>query len=216
MQFLRYAILPRMLPANFVHLKDIDNSILQDIKYLTDDNFIGRPIAGYQTASCVLTREAATALVSIQRKLLPLNMSLKVFDGYRPQTAVNDFIQWSQDVTDQKMKQAYYPKVNKADFFTLGYLAKKSSHSRGSTVDLTIVKILSDQQYIELDMGTKFDFLDELSHPLNPILSEDIKANRMLLRHLMEEAGFSSIKTEWWHFTLKNEPYPDTYFDFIV
>lgn len=205
-----------MLPKNFVHLKDVDASIMQDLKYLTNDNFIGRPIAGYQTDSCVLTLEAANALAALQTKLLTRSLSLKVFDGYRPQRAVDDFIAWSKRADDQLMKSEYYPNVDKADLFKLGYLAEKSSHSRGSTVDLTLVELFDDKPPRELNMGTQFDFLDEMSHPLVAEVSPEEKENRLLLRSLMEEVGFQGIRTEWWHFTLRDEPFPDTYFDFIV
>lgn len=205
-----------MLPKNFVHLRDVDSSIIQDIKYLTNDNFIGRPIAGYKTNSCVLTVEAANALAALQVKLFTRSLSLKVFDGYRPQRAVDDLIAWSKDPRDQLMKSEYYPNVNKADLFKLGYLSEKSSHSRGSTVDLTLVELFDDKPPRELDMGTQFDFLDELSHPLTAEVSPDEKHNRLMLRQLMEEAGFAGIRTEWWHFTLRNEPFPDSYFDFVV
>lgn len=205
-----------MLPKKFVHLKDIDASIMQDIKYFTKDNFVGRPIDGYEVDSCVLTDAAAHALMTLQLKLIPQSLSLKVFDGYRPQRAVDHFIKWSKDPADQLMKSEYYPRVNKADLFKLDYLAEKSSHSSGSTVDLTLVQLFDDRPPCELDMGTQFDFLDELSHPFSDDVTPEVKQNRLMLRQLMEEAGFIGIRTEWWHFTLKDEPFPDTYFDFVV
>lgn len=206
-----------VLPAGFVYLKDIDPTIIQDVKYFTHDNFIGRPIKGYAAAECILTKEAALALSKLQQTLLPQKLSLKVYDCYRPQTAVDDFIAWSQDASDQKMKQEYYPRVDKADFFKLGYIAAKSSHTRGSTVDLTIVHLsVNNAKPIDMIMGTNFDFMDELSHPLNSDILEEEKHNRMFLRTMMQEAGFEPYDKEWWHFTFKNEPYPDTYFDFPV
>jgi D-alanyl-D-alanine dipeptidase len=204
------------LPNDFVYLADIDASIIQDMKYFTHDNFIGRPIKGYQTPHCILTRQAATALAIAQQQLKPQSLSLKVFDCYRPQMAVNDFIRWSQDPTDQKMKASYYPRVNKADFFTLGYVGAKSGHTRGSTVDLTIVQIRSKQSVQELNMGTHFDFMDELSHVLAENIQGEPRANRLFLQHLMQQAGFNFYENEWWHFTLKDEPYPETYFNFPV
>lgn len=203
------------LPTGFVYLKDIDPTIIQDVKYFTHDNFIGRPINGYAAAECILTQEAALALSKLQKILLSQKLSLKVYDCYRPQTAVNDFIAWSKDTSDQKMKKDYYPRVDKGDFFKLGYIAEKSSHTRGSTVDLTIVH-LSGKKPIDMNMGTHFDFMDELSHPLNPDIHDEGKNNRMFLRRMMQEAGFEPYDKEWWHFTFKNEPYPDTYFDFPV
>lgn len=201
------------LPQGFVYLADIDPTILQDIKYFTSDNFIGRPFPAYEAPKCILTKEAAMALKSLQDRLRHHALGLKVFDGYRPQTTVNFFIEWSKDPKDQKMKKEFYPRVNKADFFKLNYIAEKSGHTRGSTVDLTLVH-LSDQQ--ELDMGTIFDFLDEESHPFTDLVSEKARNNRLFFRDIMKETGFEGISTEWWHFTLKNEPFPDTYFDFPV
>jgi len=202
-----------MLPNDFVYLKDIAPTIQQDIKYFTHDNFIGRPLPGYEDSVCILTKPAAEALLNMQKKLNTNGLGLKVFDGYRPQTTVNEFIRWSQDVKDQKMKKYFYPNVNKADFFKLGYIAAKSGHTRGSTVDLTILDLNTNE---ELDMGTPFDFMDELSHPSNRSVTTAHYQNRKLLMKLMAEYGFDSIDTEWWHFTLKNEPFPDTYFDFPV
>jgi D-alanyl-D-alanine dipeptidase len=202
------------LPDNFVYLEDVDPSIIQEIKYFTHDNFIGRPIAGYETARCILTRPAALALTKIQKQLQSQSLSLKVFDCYRPQTAVNDFIKWSQDASDQKMKATYYPRINKADVFTLGYVAEKSGHTRGSTVDLTIVRV--DHQSInELAMGTHFDFMDERSHYFSDHIQNESRENRQLLRTVMQ-TDFEPYDMEWWHFTLKNEPFPETYFDFAV
>lgn len=205
-----------MLPAGFVYLENVAPTIVQDIKYFTHDNFIGRPIQGYLAPKCIVTREAAQALEVVQKTLQAKNLSLKVFDCYRPTTAVEDFIQWSKDIADQKMKAEYYPYVDKKDFFKLGYVAEKSSHSRGSTADVTIVQFDKNGQPIELDMGTHFDFMDETSHPLNPTIKGQEKTNRLLLRSVMEQAGFVPLETEWWHFTLKNEPYPNTCFNFLV
>ncbi len=203
------------LPANFVYLEDIDPSIIQDVKYCTSDNFIGRPIKGYEKPRCILTLPAALALAKVQQELQKQSLSLKVFDCYRPQTAVNDFIEWSKDDSDQKMKASFYPRVNKIDFFDLGYVGAKSGHTRGSTVDLTIVRQVQGQHAIELAMGTHFDFMDELSHYFSNQVSDEARKNRMLLRNAMQ-AEFQPYDIEWWHFTLKNEPFPNTYFDFFV
>lgn len=204
------------LPKGFVYLKEIDSSIIQDMKYFSNDNFIGRPIKGYEANECILTTEAALALKEVQQALKPQSLGLKVYDCYRPQRAVNEFIVWSQDPSDQKMKKEYYPRVNKADFFKLGFVAKKSSHTRGSTVDLTIVRFNPAQEPVDIDMGTHFDYMDELSHSLSPNINPEARANRLLLREAMQEMNFEPDATEWWHFTLKNEPFPDTYFDFPV
>lgn len=200
-----------MLPPGFVYLNDIDPTIIQDIRYFTEDNFIGRPITSYHAHRCILTLPAANALKDIQNQLKTQSLSLKVFDCYRPQSAVDDFLTWSQAPNDQKMKPLYYPNVNKADLFKLGYLAAKSAHSRGSTVDLTIVELPSKK---ELDMGTHFDFLDESSHTYN---AQGLALkNRLFLRDLMEKAYFIPYDKEWWHFTLKEEPFSATYFNFAV
>lgn len=223
------------MPADFVYLRDIDPTIIQDVRYATAHNFMGRPIKGYAAAECILTRAAAQALTQVQKELLQSNLSLKVYDCYRPQMAVDDFIAWSKQAHDQKMKAEFYPRVNKADFFTLGYVAAKSGHSRGSTVDLTIVPLAAASQtqqghalidctasYTQrfaddsIDMGTNFDCMDELSHNDNRAISTVAYYNRQLLRAVMEAHGFMSYQPEWWHFTLKAEPYSDTYFNFPI
>lgn len=205
-----------LLPDNFVYLEDIDASIIQDIKYFSHDNFIGRPIKGYLDSRCILTLPAALALTKVQKTLQQQSLSLKVFDCYRPQTAVNDFIDWAKEPHDQKMKSSFYPRVDKANFFDQGYIAKeRSTHSRGSTVDLTIVRLAPDQTNIDLPMGTSFDFMDKLSNYYATEISEEARSNRLLLREVMQTA-FIPYDVEWWHFTLKNEPFPDQYFDFPV
>lgn len=201
------------LPAGFVYLEEIDASIIQEIKYFSDHNFIGRPIVGYDAPKCILTKEAAIQLQAVQNRLKQHALGLKVFDGYRPQMAVDDFIAWSEDVSDQKMKKAFYPRVNKADFFKLNYLAKKSSHTRGSTIDLTVIHLIDGR---EMDMATPFDFMDELSHPFSEDVSGAARDNRLFFRDIMQENGFAGVDSEWWHFTLKNEPFRDTYFNFRV
>ncbi len=205
-----------MLPQDFVYLKDIAPTIQQDIRYAENNNFVGKQLAGYESPVCIVTKPTAFALFKIQEDLNRKGLGLKVFDGYRPQMTVDEFIAWSKDSNDQKMKQEYYPHVNKADFFKLGYVAAKSGHTRGSTVDITIINLKTHQ---ELDMGTHFDFMDELSHPFNLKVSEKQYQNRQLLNQLMSQYGFIPLNqqdTEWWHFTLKNEPYPDTYFNFPI
>jgi D-alanyl-D-alanine dipeptidase len=205
-----------MSPKDFVYLKNIAPSIQQDIRYYTHHNFIGRRLPGYENPVCILTRTCAEVLLKIQNKLNQDGLGLKVFDGYRPQITVDEFIRWSTDIQYQKMKAEYYPNVNKADFFKLGYVGAKSGHSRGSTVDLTIIELKTNQ---ELDMGIQFDFMDELSHPFNRSVTIKQYENRQLLNRVMSEYGFILLNkddTEWWHFTLKEEPFPDTYFTFPV
>lgn len=202
------------LPNGFVYLADYAPSIQQDMRYATSNNFVGEPIDGYVAPKCILTRPAAIALSNIQQSLKPKGLGLRVFDCYRPQRAVNHFVHWSKDISDQKMKRDYYPKVNKRDFFKRGYVAKKSGHTRGSTVDLTLIHLKTNKA---LDMGTHFDFMDRRSHPLlRSTVTPQQFQNRQLLRDIMHKHGFKPLLTEWWHFTLKNEPYPNRYFDFPV
>ena len=205
-----------LLPAGFVYLQDIDPTIIQEMRYFTDNNFVGRRIDGYEAGKCILTREAAMALQTVQQRLASSGYGLKVYDCYRPQRAVEDFIRWSADPSDQKMKQEYYPHLQKPDLFTKGYIATRSAHTRGSTVDLTIVSIKIPGSPKEIEMGTHFDYLDELSHPLTFKVAAPFRANRLMLRKVMQQAGFLPYDKEWWHFTLGNEPFPDTWFDFPV
>lgn len=201
------------LPTDFVYLSQAAPSIQQDIRYGTANNFIGKPLVGYENSVCILTKPAADALLEVQKELSIKGLGLKIFDGYRPQMTVDQFVVWSRDSHDQRMKNAYYPRVNKADFFKLGYVAAKSGHTRGSTVDLTIIDLKSKN---ELDMGTHFDFMDELSHPDNHAVTQTQYNNRQILASVMEKYGFVPVETEWWHFTLRNEPFPNTYFNFPV
>lgn len=199
-------------PDNFVYVTEIIPNIKQDIRYFGSNNFVGRPITGYKKPVCLLTNDAANALAKVQAALNKQNLGLLVYDCYRPQMAVNDFILWSQN-SDEKTKSLFYPHIDKKDLFQLGYIARRSGHTRGSTVDLSIVDLVSNQV---LDMGTSFDYLDPLSHPANRDITPEQFKNRMLLRSLMLKSGFLPIKTEWWHFTLRNEPYKNTYFNFFV
>jgi D-alanyl-D-alanine dipeptidase len=205
-----------MLPEGFVYLKD--PRIILSMNYVSTNNFMGRQVNGYYNPVCILTIEAANALLALQDTLDQKHpgLCLKMFDAYRPVQAVLDFKEWSLDPQDQKMKEAYYPTLHKPDLFKLGYIAEQSSHSRGSTVDLTLVERLPDNQHRELDMGTIFDYFHEHSHTENPTISEKAKANRTLLKDLMDEQNFENYPYEWWHYTLRNEPFIDTYFDFPV
>jgi D-alanyl-D-alanine dipeptidase len=181
-----------------------------DMRYAGSDNFVGRPIAGYEAPRCLLTPQAAGALARVQASLVPDGLGLKVFDCYRPRQAVADFAAWARDPADTQMKAAYYPRTDKADLFRLGYIAERSSHSRGSTVDLTLVRRADG---VELDMGTPFDLFDPSSATDFPGVSPIQSRNRHRLRDAMIRAGFVPYAQEWWHFTLKDEPYPDTAFD---
>ena len=203
------------LPEHFVYVRDIIPDIMIDIRYFTENNFAGCRIDGYEAPVCILTREATLALKQAQTELRTSGLGLKIFDAYRPQRAVRHFVRWARDSTDQKMKQRYYPDLDKDDLFELGYIVEKSGHSRGSTVDLTIVS-LDGGGIPELDMGTEWDYFGSRSAPADMTVSNAQRANRMLLQDLMHRTGFAPVDQEWWHFTLRNEPYPDTYFDFPV
>jgi len=197
----------------FVDVKEFIPSVQLDIRYYTADNFVGLRIDGYDAPKCLLTREAAIALKNVQAELARNGQSLKIFDCYRPKQAVDHFMRWAKDLSDQKMKSKYYPSIDKENLFKNGYIAAKSGHSRGSTLDLTIIDLESNQ---ELDMGTGFDFFDTLSHTVNSRIRKSQQDNRIALKSVMERNGFKNLEEEWWHFTLQNEPYPDKYFDFKV
>ncbi len=201
------------LPKGFVYLSNVDASIQTEMRYISNNNFIGKPIDGYIKPTIIISEPAANALKKVQQELLQFNLSLKIFDTYRPQQAVDHFVRWAKVLNDTLMKQQYYPNVPKTQLFNQGYIAEKSGHTRGSTVDVTIMDLTSGE---ELDMGSPYDFFGEESHALNDKISKKQRANRLLLRNLMLTNGFKPIKTEWWHFTLKNEPFPDTYFNFPI
>lgn len=201
------------LPKGFVYLSDIDNTIQSDLRYFSNNNFIGKPIDGYKTNVVIVTMETAKALKLVQQNLIKKGYSLKIFDSYRPQQAVNHFVRWAKVLSDTLMKREYYPKVPKTELFKRGFIASKSGHTRGSTVDLTIVEIKTNK---EIDMGSAYDFFGEKSHPSYKNITEKQKGNRMLLRRLMLQNNFKPYENEWWHFTLKNEPFPRTYFNFLV
>ena len=193
--------------GTFVSMADVDPSILVEARYDSEHNFMGTRVRGYNAPKCLLTRPAAQALANVQAELRLMGLSLKVYDCYRPQRAVDHFVAWAKDVNDLKMKREFYPQVDKSNLFRDGYIAEKSGHTRGSTVDLTIDG---------LDFGTEFDLFDPLSHTANPTVNTPQRANRALLKAVMDKHGFKGIKTEWWHFTLRNEPFPNTYFDVPV
>lgn len=224
-------------PRDFVVLNSVDPTIIQEIRYLTPHNFVGDPVDGYRQPLCILTRPAARALHTAQRKLLRHGYSLKVYDCYRPQRAVDHFVRWAKNLDDQRMKAEFYPNVDKSRLFADGYIAEKSGHSRGSTVDLTLVKLPvrparphrpepplapcfapRNERYPDtsVDMGTGYDCFDTLSHTLDPRIQGEQRANRLLLKNTLEDLGFVNLAEEWWHYTFKPESHPDTYFDFPV
>ena len=204
---------PTMDASGFVLLADFVPQIVQEIRYYSTYNFIGDRIDGYEEPCALLTIEAARALKAVSSELIVQGYRLKVFDAYRPASAVKHFVLWGIEDQDIRMKPYFYPELEKQELFARGYIAKQSSHSRGSTVDLTLLDMKTGK---ELDMGSPFDLFSEVSHPDYQGLTEEQFENRMLLRRAMLRNGFLPIDCEWWHFTLKNEPYPDTYFNFPV
>jgi D-alanyl-D-alanine dipeptidase len=207
-----HAALAQDRPAAFVDAASVVPGLMADIRYAGSHNFVGRPIDGYQAPRCLLTQDAAGALAAVARDLAPRGLHIKVFDCYRPTRAVVNFVRWARDLGDTAGKAEFYPDVDKRTLFRDGYIASQSGHSRGSTTDLTLAQ--ADGR--ELDMGTPFDFFSSKSWPADPSISAEAHANRMLLATAMRRRGFRSYDKEWWHFTLRNEPFPDTYFDFPV
>ena len=187
--------------------------VLLDIRYYSSFNFIGERIDGYEEPVALLTREAAEALRAVSDEAMGLGLRLKIFDAYRPQKAVDHFVRWAKDPGDTRMKQYFYPELDKKSIIPQHYIAEHSGHSRGSTVDLTLFDMTVQQ---DIDMGGTFDWFGEKSHPDYAGVSETQHANRMLLQKLMVKHGFRPLDSEWWHFTLENEPWPDTYFTFPV
>tara|TARA_Y100001936_G_scaffold254048_1_gene324059 strand:- start:11252 stop:11905 length:654 start_codon:yes stop_codon:yes gene_type:complete len=202
------------MPGNFINLKEYIPTLNIDLRYFTADNFIGRRIDGYNSPKALLTFEAGSALKKIQSELAIFGLGLKIYDAYRPQQAVDHFIRWAKDSHDIKMKSHYYPEIEKKDLFKKDYLAEKSSHSRGSAVDATLISLNGEHE--ELDMGTSWDFFGNSSEPNNFTVTAQQRANRMLLCYIMQKYGFQPHKKEWWHFTLENEPYPNKYFDIPI
>ncbi|MDO3635299.1 M15 family metallopeptidase [Mycolicibacterium arseniciresistens] len=224
-------------PPDFVSLSDVDPTILMDIRYATPHNFTGDPVDGYRAPMCILTRPAAEALRRAQQQFLEDGYSLKVYDCYRPQRAVSDFVAWANDPLDQRMKAEYYPRVDKSQLFADGYIADKSGHSRGSTVDLTLVALPAQstpppapgrplvdciapqpERFPDngIDMGTGYDCFDTLAHTLDPRVQGDQLKNRLRLKDGLAAQSLENYPNEWWHFTFKPEAHPDTYFDFVV
>ena len=202
-----------MDPSGFVLLADYVPQIVQEIRYYSTYNFIGDRIDGYEEPCALLTIEAARALKAVSSELVVQGYRLKVFDAYRPACAVKHFVLWGIEDQDIRMKPYFYPELEKQELFAKGYIAKLSSHSRGSAVDLTLLDMKSGK---ELDMGGPFDLFSERSHPDYRGISAEQYDNRMILRRAMLRHGFLPIDCEWWHFALNNEPYPDTYFNFPV
>ena len=199
--------------TGFVSIGDVIPDVLLDIRYYSSFNFIGERIDGYEEPVALLTREAAKALKAVSDEAMEQGFRLKIFDAYRPQKGVDHFMRWAKDPADIRMKRYFYPDLEKKDIIPRHYIAEHSGHSRGSTVDLTLFDMATQR---DLDMGGTFDFFGEKSHPDYAGVSGEQHENRMLLQRLMVKHGFCPLDSEWWHFTLGNEPWPDTYFTFPV
>ena len=208
-----YATTFAQLPKGFVYVNDVIPDIQLELRYCLNNNFVGKPIDGYHAEVCILSKQAALALKKVQEELKTKGMTLKVFDAYRPQRAVNHFMKWAKNINDTLMKQQFYPKVAKRNLFKEGYIASRSRHSSGSTIDLTIVNLKTNK---ELDMGTPYDYFGKASWLLHEDLTRTQKDNRMLLHNMMKKHGFRHYPQEWWHFTLHDEPYKNQYFNFPV
>lgn len=201
------------LPKGFVYVDEVIPSALYDIRYYSDDNFIGTPIDGYEAPLAILTTEAANALKKVNEDLESQGYRLKIIDAYRPQKAVNHFIKWSKDPKDTLMKDTFYPDVDKKSLFKSGYISSKSGHSRGSTVDVTMVFKRTGE---EVDMGSRVDFLGPISSHGTDLINKEQRKHRYILKTAMVKQNFKPYTKEWWHYTLKNEPFPKTYFNFDV
>jgi D-alanyl-D-alanine dipeptidase len=237
--FSNHALPSQAIEKGFVYLHDIDPTILVSLRYYSDENFVGARVDGYKKPVVVMTHQAAQALKAVQVAVKKDGYSLVVYDAYRPQRAVDNFVRWGKNLNDQTKKSYYYPRVTKDDVFDLEYVMKRSGHSRGSTVDCTLIKdgqqlhavVLSKRTLLDgfmimflddgtVDMGSSFDLFDVASHVENSCIEEKYKTMRLYLKTVMERHGFKGISDEWWHFTLKGEPFPRnddaSYFDFVI
>lgn len=187
--------------------------IVTDIRYAGNNNFLGRPVTGYSAAKCWLSREAASALSKAQRLAETQGLAILIYDCFRPQRAVDDFVRWVSGNEDEPTKEIYYPNVPRRELIDRGYIASRSGHSRGSTIDLTLITEGNGQP---LNMGTPWDYFDARSHTVSKEIVGDAAKNRQILKRIMESAGFRGYYAEWWHFTLENEPFPDSYFDIPI
>ena len=199
--------------SDFVLLSEAVPDAILEIRYYSTYNFVGERIDGYEEPLAFLTKEAAEALGEVSDELVEKGYRLKIFDAYRPQMAVTHFMNWALDTEDTRMKEYFYPELEKDVLFPQGYIAEHSGHSRGSTVDLTLFDMTTER---EVDMGGTFDYFGELSHPDYTDITDEQYESRMLLREVMMKHGFRPLEEEWWHFTLDDEPYPDTYFTFPI
>lgn len=203
----------KTISENFVSINSIIPEAIIEMRYYSTYNFVGKRINGYEENCAILTKEAALALKKVSDELIEKGYFLKIFDAYRPTSAVNHFLQWAKDINDNRMKKIFYPDFDKTTLFDQGYICSPSSHSRGSTVDITLVNKKTGK---EVDMGGFFDYFGKSSHFNYDKITKEQYNNRLFLREIMVSHGFIPIKKEWWHFTLKDEPFPNTYFNFPV
>ncbi|WP_299525745.1 M15 family metallopeptidase [uncultured Lutibacter sp.] len=203
------------LPEGFVYLKNVIPSIEVEMRYFGNNNFIGEQINGYSKAKAIVTKETAIALNKVQKELEKQNLGLKIYDAFRPQVAVDHFVSWAKILGDTIKKNEFYPNVHKKDLFKEHYISSRSGHSRGSTVDITVIDLSSEKKE-KLDMGSPFDFFGKESWVSNPNLTSIQIKNRKILQDVMKKHNFKNYPQEWWHFTLRNEPYPNTYFNFTI
>jgi len=211
--FIIFSLQAKELPKGFEYIKKQIPNIEIELRYYSNNNFLGKRVRGYTSNKTLLTIEAIKALKKVQKELNNFGLGLKVFDAYRPQKAVDNFVEWAKDLNDTLKKDEYYPNVDKKNLFRDGYIASKSGHSRGSTIDLTIIDLKTKK---ELDMGSHFDYFGKISWVKYPNITSQQRANRMLLQTIMTKYGFKPYTQEWWHFTLKDEPYPNKYFNFNI
>ncbi len=201
------------MPDGFCLLTDSIPDAILEIRYYSTNNFVGKRIDGYEEPVALITQKAASALRKASDEFQKKGYRIKIYDAYRPQRAVDHFVRWSKDPADTTMKSVFYPYIQKTTIFSRGYVARKSRHSRGSTVDMTLVDLKTDQ---DIDMGGEFDYFGSVSRPISDQITPAQQQNRLLLRNIMIQNGFTPVQGEWWHFTLRNEPFPATYFDFPV
>ena len=216
-------VTPEEDTSQFVMITDVIPDAILEIRYYSTYNFIGERIPGYEAPIAILTRQAADSLKVVSDELKDLGYRLKIFDAYRPQKAVDRFMEWAEDMNDTLMKQYFYPELEKPRIIPEDYVCRKSGHTRGSTVDLTLFDVKLEK---EVDMGCTYDYFGEMSHPdvlpgqqagaYPSVLTDQQYENRMILRRAMLAHGFKPLESEWWHFTLENEPFPDTYFTFPI
>ena len=202
-----------ILPDGFVYAADAVPDVILEIRYYSTYNFVGARVDDYLVPVAILSEPAAEALKQVNADLRARGYAIKIFDAYRPQGAVNHFMRWAADESDVSTKAYFYPDIDKSRIIPDGYIMERSGHSRGSTVDLTLVDRLTGK---EIDMGSPFDFFGLASHHGTDLITEEQTNNRLILKNAMEAAGFALYDEEWWHYTLSDEPYPDTYFSFPV